>query len=226
MLINANKLRMWSEKQIVVLMLNSYVYNTQITSSLVALGNVTLLPVEDLYVPSPQVSLGMTWNRMHLFNLTDYSRLIYIDGSSSIMDNLDPLFETETLDSPSFIAAAPKWIPQPNLVWTQFMVVKPNITVFETIMAKRASSTSLYPQDYINSIYTANGAVYFLDAEYGVSQERLVDPTLWNSIKVLFYHLFTPWDQDPSLITDGSSLLQSWLNWRLGSDQYCPISNV
>eukprot|EP01133_Synstelium_polycarpum_P010206 gene10206-11888_t len=215
-----SRLRLWSEKEIVVLMLKSYTYNSKNTARIVAYGNVTLLPVDDLYRPSSTVSLGMAWNRMHLFNLTDYSRLVYIDAASTVVDSLDPLFDLVALDSPSIIAAGLATMifdynsEYVDSMSTQLMVVKPNTTVFETIMASRTNPDSSIFAFYPKSVALLDKHQYY-DNWYDSDNNAQ-----WNSLKVLLYKgswSYTPPDQN----FFNTYRLQAWLNWFTESKIYC-----
>eukprot|EP01133_Synstelium_polycarpum_P016869 gene16869-20058_t len=204
------------------MMLKSYTYNSKNTAKIVAYGNVTLLPVDDLYRPSSTVSLGMTWNRMHLFNLTDYSRLVYIDAASSVMDNLDPLFDLVALDSPSIIVAGVAdyiWdfntLEAVKFMWTQLMVVKPNTTVFETIMASRTN-----PDDSIYAIYPKSVA-FLDDFQYNPRWYNIDNNAQWNSLKVLLYKDL-PWSYVPTSYSS-TYTLQSWFSWFTESKIYCNL---
>ncbi len=125
----------------------------------------TLRLVDPIGNPSPPDKMGFgtyetVYTKLHLWNQTDFDRLIYLDADTIVLGSLD-----ELLEGPDF--AATPCFTAPDLFNAGMMVLKPSHERFEDLMEKRAVLPSYDGSDqgFLNA--------YFPEWYKGDSSRRL-----------------------------------------------------
>jgi hypothetical protein len=122
---------------------------------------VTTGKVQD--IKHPQIRYAA--NKLFIFNLTEYDRIIYMDGDSMPMQNIDYLFN---LPQTPLAAPCSYWEPdqQPKITaW--FMVIQPNAGMYQTLMTRIQSiSRKETEMDVIN--YVLKDRMMILPSYYGM----------------------------------------------------------
>ena len=116
-------LRATGTKHAVVVMVTPQVSGSK-RAQLKAAGASSVLEVAPIANPSAAVNAGASWvnsgyTKLHLWNLVQFSKLVYIDADTIVLENVDELFERP---SPAF---APDVFP-PDKLNAGVIVVEPD----------------------------------------------------------------------------------------------------
>lgn len=135
------------------------------------------------------------YTKLHIFNLTEFDKIIFLDSDTIVVRNIDRLFE---LDS-EFAATALKGVA---LITTQFspglMLVKPDAEKFNELMALRLT-TPTYDggdQGFLNVVFANKW--YRIPDEYHVTKRIFMyHKNMWNELRssmcVIHYPSAKPW---------------------------------
>ncbi len=109
--------------------------------------------VDPIGNPSPPDKMGFStyetvYTKLHLWNQTEFDRLIYLDADTIVVGSLDQL-----LEGPDF--AASPCFTAPDLFNAGMMVLKPSRERYEDLMEKRATLPSYDGSDqgFLNSYF-------------------------------------------------------------------------
>jgi len=173
---------------------------------------------------SSSSSSGSCWEnaeltKLHIWNLTQYRKLVYLDADTLVMENIDELFTI----TGSF-AAAPDIFP-PDKFNAAVMVIEPSETTFQAMMAGIGVLPSHDGADtgFLNSFFPhwfSGPAECRLP--FGYNAQRTLhwftydkQPGYWQSIKPLkVIHYCSspkPWKVNP---TEGQMGELEWIWWR------------
>jgi glycogenin glucosyltransferase len=133
----------------------------QQVAAMAGVSRVLVLPPESLVPASPaqQGHWAYTFDKLRLFGLAEFSKLVYLDSDMVVLQSLDGLFE-----APHMAAVAAGRLVHPD--WTRLnsglMVIEPQAGLPERIAQTLAAATTamnddgrhaLGDQDLINSFY-------------------------------------------------------------------------
>ena len=172
------------------------------SSPLVELLEVSAIPNpnEKVHVPG-WINAGYT--KLHIFNLIQFSKIVYIDADVLVLKNVDELFERPGL------SAAPDVFP-PDKLNAGVMVVEPASNVFEDMVSKIAELPSHDGGDtgFLNSFYPdwfTWSAEHRLPFRYNAQRTMhwltyKGNPGYWNAIRPISILHFSsnpkPWSPD------------------------------
>jgi glycogenin len=109
-------------------------------------------------LPNPNVArvrdrpwFATTYSKLHVFGLTQFDVVVFIDADTLPLANLDALFHMNT----SYFAAAPEMMP-PDTFNTGLMVVRPSPALRDRVMDARDSISSYDGSDqgFLNSLFS------------------------------------------------------------------------
>jgi glycogenin glucosyltransferase len=125
-------------------------------SSMKAMGSSGKLVeiIEVPAIPNPNAKVHVEgwinagYTKLHIFNLTQFSKIVYIDADVLVLKNVDELFDRPGL------SAAPDVFP-PDKLNAGVMVVEPSASIFEEMMAQIETLTSHDGGDtgFLNSFF-------------------------------------------------------------------------
>jgi glycogenin glucosyltransferase len=173
-----------------------------------AASGACVIEVADIPNPNSNVHVegwvNSGYTKLHIWNLTQYDKLLYLDADTIVVENVDELFEAET-----DFAAAPDVFP-PDKFNAGVLLIKPCHGTFEDMQAKSASLPSHDGGDtgFLNSYYpdwytsgTTNRLPFRYNAQrtlHWLTYEK--NPGYWEAVKPLkIIHYSSspkPWDAD------------------------------
>lgn len=135
--------------------------------------------------------LGTGYTKLHVWNLTSFSKVVYIDCDCLVSDSIDELFERPGAPCPS---AAPDIFP-PDRFNAGVLVVEPSQGVFSDMISRIADISTYDGGDtgflnaYFAGWFTASAAFHL---PFGYNAQRTLhwmtyerQPGYWESIKPL-----------------------------------------
>ena len=170
-----------------------------------------------------QCSAGYT--KLHIWNLTSFSRVVYIDADAVVLSNVDDLFQRPHM------SAAPDVFP-PDKFNAGVLVVHPDAVEFHRLVSLGASTPSHDGGDtgFLNAVFQdwyKWGAEHRLP--FGDNAQRILHwftaakaPGYWDSVQPLRIVHFSsspkPWDRDGA--SKQGELEHMW--WRLFMESKMP----
>eukprot|EP01133_Synstelium_polycarpum_P016879 gene16879-20071_t len=227
--ISAGRIAKWQPRgvDIVVLLLEGLTYDIDAVKNLQCMRNVIVKTVENLYVPGQMTNWGMTWNRYHAFNMTQYQRVLYLDTDVYLLKSLESLFE---LPSARIVLSQFYWKPflLPN---SMLMLIEPNTTDFNNLM-EISMSNHKYSSDviaaYINYKDTVLSGMYaLLQGEFATDQKQYFGSDLqatWDAATNFNFATYSPWSVTPNdtrITTHGPLFEKTFTVWFEGRANYC-----
>jgi glycogenin glucosyltransferase len=109
-------------------------------------------------LPNPNVArvrdrpwFATTYSKLHVFGLTQFDVVVFIDADTLPLANLDPLFHINS----SHFAAAPEMMP-PDTFNSGLMVIRPSLALHKRVMDARSSIVSYDGSDqgFLNSLFS------------------------------------------------------------------------
>jgi len=157
-------------------------------------------PNSSVHVPG-WVNAGYT--KLHIFNLTQYTKIVYIDADVLVLKNIDELFDRPGL------SAAPDVFP-PDKFNAGVLVVEPSSEAFDSMLAKINVLASYDGGDtgFLNSFYPdwfTWDASHRLPFRYNAQRTMhwltyKGNPGYWNSVRPISILHFSsnpkPWSPD------------------------------
>ncbi|KAK2470588.1 hypothetical protein H9L39_17776 [Fusarium oxysporum f. sp. albedinis] len=120
--------------------------------------DVKLVPITVRHKDNTDPTWADSLTKLLLFNQTQYSRILYIDSDSVLLESMDELFFM-----PSIPVAMPRayWLfPMKEILSTMLMLIEPSEVEFARIMSEMdAASSNDYDIEIINSLYRNNAMV-------------------------------------------------------------------
>ncbi|KAJ9413487.1 hypothetical protein FOXG_14149 [Fusarium oxysporum f. sp. lycopersici 4287] len=120
--------------------------------------DVKLVPITVRHKDNTDPTWADSLTKLLLFNQTQYSRILYIDSDSVLLESMDELFFL-----PSIPVAMPRayWLfPMKEILSTMLMLIEPSEVEFARIMSEMdAASSNDYDMEIINSLYRNNAMV-------------------------------------------------------------------
>lgn len=176
----------------------------------------TLRPIEPIANPNPATMhmlprFGAAYTKLRAWELTEYDKLVFLDGDTIVVKNIDDLF-----DRPAFAAAPDFFLP--DRFSSGVMVLEPNAEVF-THMVHELSRVESYDggdQGFLNNFFPdwyALSVEHRLPVGYNMAhfiyQFMHAHPSAWDKlqdeIKIVHYLVQKPW-QARSTLTGASGL--------------------
>eukprot|EP01133_Synstelium_polycarpum_P016878 gene16878-20070_t len=227
--ISAGRIAKWQPRgvDIVILLLEGMTYNQDAVQNVQCMPNVIVKTVENIYAPGQFSDWGMTSNKYHAFNMTQYERVLYLDNAVYLLKSLESLFE---LPSARIVITQFYWIQflYPN---SMLMLIEPNTTDFNNLMAI-SQNTGQYASDviaaYINyKDLVLPGMYALLQGEFATDQKQYFGSDLeatWDAATNINYATYSPWSvtpNDPRVTTHGPYFEKTFTVWFEGRDKYC-----
>jgi hypothetical protein len=155
-----------------------------------------------------QARFAATYTKLHVFRLDFLDRLVYLDGDTVVLQNIDDLFAGD-----DFAAAPDAGIDRANgeIFNSGVFSVTPSHELFHSLL-NRLGNTSSYDggdQGFLNNVFTDWRR---LPQEYNTTKRMFAHhPALFNAdeIKVLHYVGVKPWEP----VKPGSSYDELELRW-------------
>jgi alpha-N-acetylglucosamine transferase len=157
-------------------------------------------------VPSELTATRGYFEKLALWNLTQYDRVIYIDADSTVIHNIDDLFELpeEFYGSPDAVTC--KLVPDMGFC-AGFFVLKPNKARYDDLKSYWAKQPSRW-------VYTHNSEQTMLNFFFReIGEHRLLSPS-WNA---------WPWQCDCGLV-DHELKTAHFLHWTI--DAYEEVAKI
>ena len=142
-LVNVNRLRKLSATKADFVILTNVKTNLNISS------DVRLTPYTRLR--SPMGYYADCFTKLIFFNMTQYERVIFLDVDVLVLKPLDALFRLPDVPIASPIAY---WL-DPPMFTAAFLVIKPNVTLFDVLVKKTDDimKINLFDMDLLNFFY-------------------------------------------------------------------------
>lgn len=162
-------------------------------------------PTVDRLVPR----FAQVFTKLRVWGLTEYDKVVFLDGDTVVLRNIDELFERPSL------AAAPDYL-MPDRFNSGVMVLDPSLERLDS-MLERLSHVGSYDggdQGFLNEIFDwyASPPVHRLPAAYNtqhfifqfIAARRVLRERLLDGVKIVHYSAQKPW-HGPSIL-GGSEL--------------------
>lgn len=183
-----------------------------------------VIRVESILCPYKNVMHEASWTnseltKLHIWNLTQFRKIVYIDADALVLENIDELFNIE-----SKFAASPDIFP-PDKFNAGVMVIEPDALLFQEMMTlvgvlpSHDGGDTGFLNSYFSSWYSGP-ACSRLPFSYN-AQRTLYwftytkQPGYWDSIKPLkIIHYSSspkPWEMSPN---SGNLGELEWVWWR------------
>lgn len=163
----------------------------------------------DIYIgqANPNLSEGgwhHTWNKFHIFNQTQFTKLLYLDADAIILKNMDHIFEF-----PPF-SAVPEmncWRDNSNRMTFNagFLLVEPNSTTYNELMQLAAN----------NIVGTTNNGIKYLCSDQDILNLYLSD---WHNCHELHLPM--------SIFVNWYVSANSYDWWQLHKNEICAIHMI
>lgn len=159
--------------------------------------------------------LGITFTKIHIWKLTQYKKLVFLDADTLVLKNIDELF-----DHPEF-SAAPD-VGWPDCFNSGVFVLTPNMATYDALVKHAESSGSFDggDQGLLNEFFSSWNRLSFI---YNVTPTSFYSyaPALkrfFNDIKVIhFIGMRKPWNSRFGNQNISQEMLDLWWNIH---DQY------
>ncbi|CAF1437920.1 unnamed protein product [Rotaria sordida] len=147
-------------------------------------GIISLIDVKQLEYRFNTLSMNTSrnivcgFNKLHLWNLVNYTKLIYLDIDTMVVQNIDDLFEKPELNAALDIG---------GVVNTGVFVAQSLLKTFNDMMLLYKMSSSSYNRDdqrFINWYFTnrSNSKIHYLPLEYNrISWHK--DYQIWDEVQ-------------------------------------------
>ncbi|EGG25002.1 hypothetical protein DFA_03248 [Cavenderia fasciculata] len=232
--ITTHRLRQWTDVDIVFVFVESFVPDPFIVARLDALPNIKYKTFSNIKSSHDSKSMWVeSFNKFHVFRLTEYDRLIYLDADTYILRSLDHLF---ALPDASLAAPRAYWFKvdkQPFLTDT-LMVLKPSMEMFYALV-EASTITTGWDMDVVNAFFIHRndflllpGIYGLLNFEFGIGQNHYFGADYHNTYReqayIYHYSSFKPWkthNGTDAVSGKGALMELTWYNWKRGHDKYC-----
>lgn len=184
-------IRRFSDKEIIVLC-----NEDEFVEPLHSEENISIIRIEQIENPNSngQSRFKDTYNKLKIFDFTDYDKLIYIDSDCIVLKNIDRLFSLETS-----ISASPDWGLKYSKGFNSGVIV---FTPSEDLRSKikagltsNVTSSDGGDQGFLNEVL--KDTISYLSPEFNYLK-RSYDKRSWvfdiQNISILHYVGIKPWD--------------------------------
>ena len=165
-----------------------------------------LIEVENIANPNPPEKFGLPqfatmYTKLRIWELEEYSRLIYIDADTVVMGNLDALKFEKMSKPPAFAAVPCMWTP--DTFNAGILVIEPSRAVFDDMMVKMKTTPSHDGSDqgFLNNYFHdwfSSPSTRRLPAVYNLHQHNYQYAAAWRKhlpvLKILHFTGFKPWE--------------------------------
>ena len=196
---------------------------------------VIVIPIRPLPI-TPNIKLDQphwlfAFAKLRIWQLTEYSRLVYIDGDSLVLRNLDYLFTLLPLRSDKVAAARDVHACNQTRavlhMMSSLMVLRPSQAVFDGLLAMMPRSRwNNGDQQLIRAYFSRHGGVMLLNETYAAFAHRCRcndykagrPGTATGPAVVHFTTAFAPqWDDDSMIASTRRMEPHGWCRTRAGS---------
>ena len=165
-----------------------------------------LIEVENIANPNPPEKFGLPqfatmYTKLRIWELEEYSRLVYIDADAIVMGNLDDLKFENVTNAPAFAAAPCMWTP--DTFSSGVLSIAPSRAVFSDMMEKihSTSSSDGGDQGFLNNYFSDwffGPSARRLPAVYNLHQHNYLYAAAWRKhlpeLKILHFTGYKPWE--------------------------------